>query len=188
MNKDVYIVCGGTSLKGFDFEKLKDKVVIAVNYACFNIPYFDYVSAIDFDFYEDNKEKIKLIDKPFYAIENYHDSGIFKELNVNTLTHSGEKGYDERKGYCKHGFNSGYFAVQLALDLGYKNIHILGMDAHYTNNQYFFKQGTDDDLGYNHLPEYMKALKSQLPKGINIYNYSDISTIKCFPFKKLSDI
>jgi len=188
MIETIYIVCSGPSLKDFDFNKLKDKKVIAVNYSAFNIPYFDYVCALDFDFYEDNKEQIKALNKPFYAIENYHYSDIYKELNVNLLTHSGEKGYDDRKGFVKHGYNSGYFAVQFALDLGYKEIHILGMDAKYSNNQYFYKNGVDDNLGYNHLNDYMRALKMQMPKDIKIYNYSLESSVKCFPFKNLNSI
>lgn len=188
MERDVYIVCSGGSLLGFNFELLKDKKVIAVNYACFNIPYFDYVSAIDFQFYEQNEEKIRQINKPFYAIENYHYREIFDKLKVNLLTHSGEKGCDKRKGFVKHGYNSGYFAVQLAIDLGYKNIHILGMDITCGNNQYFYKTGTDDDSGYNHLINYMKALKTELPKDIKIYNYSEISTITCFEKRSLNSI
>lgn len=194
MEKDVYIVCSGASLSGFNFELLKDKKVIAVNYACFNIPHFDYVSAIDFDFYENNEEAIKKINKPFYAMENYHYREIFDKLNVNLLTHSGEKGCDKRKGFVKHGYNSGYFAVQLALDLGYKNIHLLGMDAcydggnvYYFNDNYIDKNYQEKNV-YSHLPNYMKALKTELQKDIKIYNYSEISIITCFEKRSLNSI
>ncbi len=50
MNNEVYIVAGGTSLKEFDFSKLKNKTTIVSNKSIFDIPKANYFITTDYTF------------------------------------------------------------------------------------------------------------------------------------------
>ncbi len=123
MSKDIiYIVGGGPSLKGYDWNLLVGKRIIAINRAFQVLPNAEYVYFSDVRFFDWYKESLlqhkglKItggkIDHP--AVVKYKFTGI--------------SGLDTRPGHLKSGNNSLYAAMNLAYHLGVNTIVLLGLD------------------------------------------------------------
>lgn len=155
MNNDVYIVAGGTSLKGFDFTKLKNKDVIVINKSILDVPFAQIFITMDYTFFDYIEKKTNNIltkesflnfpAKKYFVVAT--DNGYIKYRNGNYIDMRSNYVYDLNafdeivvshisKGIggnfyeFVHGCNSGYCSLQLAIILGYKTIHLLGFDLY----------------------------------------------------------
>ena len=202
MNKEVYIIGGGSSLKDFDFNKLKGKDVIAVNRAFFYLPFTPkYFITIDYSFlfrYLTAEEYLKLKNSPTAKI-------IVIPLDVDYIIESRGQIIDKRtnlvynlelfdviiKSYKKdgigfswsnfaNGHNSGLCALQFAVISKYKEIYLLGMDLTFTKETHFHKDYEQRDKSYqNKLDRFYHSWVSALKelKDFNIYSCSKISRL-----------
>ena len=95
--------------------------------------------------------------------------------------------WDLEKGIYS-GYTISYFALQLAVYMGFKEIYFLGLDLKNELDQtHFF--GTDhhssshDTTAFPKMRESFEFIAPVLKeKGIKVYNCSPISTLKCFPY------
>jgi hypothetical protein len=153
--KSVYIVGGGPSLKGFNFNCLKDKDVIAVNKAIRDVPWAKYFISIDSTFFD--KVEPSFLEKlppdtqtifvanlaPSYMIKDedgrvvdtrsnrvYKLDCFDRVITSHTATGIGLTEDDFRTGGVTDelGSNSGFCALQLAVIEGYTHIVLLGID------------------------------------------------------------
>jgi hypothetical protein len=181
----VFIVGGGPSLSGFDFNILDGKDTIAVNRSVEYIKQPTYFITTDYTY----------LSKSEKSISEYSQNGTSTVFVVN-MTGSVEKskdGYIDRKynlGYYKlpefnhvieskqlmdstsgfgktlkdfaHGGNSGFCAIQLAIILGYKKIYLLGFD-----------------LQVNHLTHFHGGYKqTNIRKMVDVFKETLVSAIK----------
>jgi len=186
MNKEIYIVAGGTSLKDFDFDKLKGKDVIAVNKSIIDCPWAKYFITMDYTFIDHivEKTKNKLTLKAF---KNTPSEKYFIVAINNKYIQKRGKGYvDTRYNYCYylknfdhiiearnehdigtsfetfgHGCNSGTCALQLALLLNYEKIYLLGVDL-YIGNETHYHGGYSESIN-----KFQKKLDFYIPYFIN---------------------
>jgi len=215
-DKEIYIVAGGNSLRDFDFSKLKNKEIIAVNKSILDVPFAKYFITMDYTFINKKlKEKKGILLNsqatkvfilnllPDYMVER--DGRIIDirfnyvyELNLfNMIIKSYNKhgiGYSFKD--FKHGNNSGFCALQMAICLGYTKIHLLGFDL-------MAEKETHYHGGYNQNPETFRlrlkiylenflysfqSLKIERP-DIEIYSYCENSPLNALlKVKKLEDI
>ena len=200
MNKSVYIIGGGTSLKGFDFSKLENKTTIAVNKSYKYVPNLDYFITIDFT----------VLRKINYSIIKSNATKIFvANFSVTSLKEIDGKIVDTRWNLVyglqdfdmivksrkaegigltlkdfRTGNNSGYCAFQLAVALGYAEIYLLGIDLVCNENSHFHEgYGEDSKLFSEKLNEYyfswiqgIEELKKKRP-DIKVYSCSKISRL-----------
>lgn len=209
MNKEVYIIGGGTSLKGFDFNKLKDKTTIAVNKSCKYVPNLDYFITMDFTALR--KISIsKLISFPTKIFIANFAKPYLQEIDgrivdtrfnlVYTLNHfdmiiksykSDGIGVDFLN--FRNGNNSGFCALQFAILMGFNSIYLLGIDlaiteethfhGGYGENKEFFQKKLD--LYYQSFVQGLKLLKKIKPK-IKIYSCSSSSRLNnILEYKKI---
>ncbi len=127
-----FIVGGGPSLKGFDWDLLSGELVIAVNRAYEQLPHAPMMFSMDNRFYEWEK------DKP--AFKNYGGFKVWLDqddwqygddvLTVGSMGKvRGERGWsDSLDDGLGHGASSGYAAANLAHVLGADPIYLLGFD------------------------------------------------------------
>lgn len=181
----VYIVCTGSSLKGFDFERLKGRDVIAVNYAIKSVPFAQMLVALDRPFFENEYEYLKTYTGQIHSLAAYSETPIHDELNVTLWRWRKEKGCDVYPFVC-HGFNSGITAINIAIHLGYKRINMLGFDCGGRGHFYDDKKLMNGD--FYHLLEQAKHVHDQKPKDVDIINYSDISRCNAFLRKPLNTL
>jgi hypothetical protein len=73
--------------------------------------------------------------------------------------------------------NSATGAIQLAIQLGYTDILLVGVDG---QGDYHDNTGKPRDLVY--LPDLMQALADDLPEVVTVRNCSNRSRIKCFEY------
>ena len=152
-NDEIFIIGGGPSLKGFPFERLRDKNTIAVNVAAFDVPNPTYCITGDSSIFRKIQEgHFKGIDTTWvmviginhpvikfrdgklqrmykHSARSIHPNYIYNPLCVDMLIR-----YTEIEGLgfsfkdFRTGYNSGFSAFQLAILLRYKKIYLLGFD------------------------------------------------------------
>ena len=206
-DNSIIIVGGGTSLKNFKFDKLKDVKTIVVNKSLFTVPNPDYFITMDYSFTRKTYNKIddyiiKVPNRVFIA--NFTHSYL-KELRgaiVDTrypLTYelwrfniiiksyqSGGFGYTFRE-FCT-GENSGYCALQFAILMGYNPIYLLGFDLNTEENQTHYHEGYGESLNkfenklnlyYQFFKKGFEQIKKDKP-NLKIYSLSPNSKLNEF--------
>lgn len=93
----------------------------------------------------------------------------------------GVTGCSRQSGSINTG-NSASGAIQLAIQLGYTDILIVGIDG---GGGYHDGTGRPRDLHY--LPDLMQALADDLPPGVTVRNASEYSLITCFDHTTLAE-
>ena len=179
----VYVVASGESLLDFDFKKLKDKNVIAVNNMIFEkIPFAQVLVALDTGFFKRNKQELK----------------DFKGIKI-TRCGIGHPGWnyiiDEGRSedLCalrKACGNSGFHAMAAAIKLGASKIYLLGFDITWKKQPYCYDIPREKVQAYrssmHHKDAYVRYFEWY--KDFNIINASPDSAITCFPKCKLTEI
>jgi len=209
--EEIYIIGGGASLKGFDFDLLKDKDTIVVNKTIFHVKNPTYFITMDYMFLKNYREKIKRNKTAKFFVGAMNNAYLkYKNGKLTDTKHKISydldmidvlifSKYDKGIGFdftnFRHGCNSGYCALQLAIILGYKKINLLGIDLNFTENTHFHG-------GYGYSKNHFKKRLAfytlyfryafyvlQNHPEIQIYNCSDISLLKNYlPFKNLGEI
>lgn len=180
--KRVYIVCSGPSMKDFDFTLLKDYDTIVVNMSYQYVPDWNYMVAIDeitFDKFKQQQRDLSTIeDRVIYTRENYdseikipyHIKSNGKYIHIIHLRASGRI-LESRLGLICSKNNSGYMAFSLAIQMGYKDIRILGMDLSQEGHFY------DDEIhNYSNIIKEMNTIEkllSQVMPDVKVYRYDN---------------
>jgi hypothetical protein len=186
-NETVYIVAGGSSLSGFDFNRLKGKKVIAINKAFAYLPFADYLYWTDTRFYLWYKSEIdKLACKKVTASTNPKDL----TEDVILLRNSGSRIIDMANDRLTAGNNSGFGALNLALKLGASKIYLLGYDMKYTNNKAHFHDGypsasNNREHIYAGMIRYFEDNAHLINAMAEVYNTNPNSSLTCFKFCSL---
>lgn len=203
--KRCFIIGGGSSLKGFDFERLKGEKVIVINAA------FKFCMFADILFFMDkgnfylplmrgnmNDGDIK------EAWEKFEGYKVFLDLLHNRaipgcytlyshpinegITHSMKKG-------LVHGDNSGHGALNLAHCLGANPIYLLGYDFYFSgpkkqsshfHNIYKFKQGEATFKSF--IKFFNKSSEILRRMGIQVYNCNPNSSLRFFDFANIDEL
>jgi hypothetical protein len=146
VNKSVYILGGGPSLKNFDFSKLEGRDVIAVNKSIRDFPSAKYFITVDYLFLgridisilrNVTSSKIFVACLHFDYMEEQNGrivdtrrNGIIYDLSDFDVIVKSRR--DDGLGFSfndfRNGLNSGFCALQLAIVLGYEEIRLLGID------------------------------------------------------------
>ena len=172
------IIGGGCSVSEFDFKSLDKNIKrIAVN-RCFVGTRIDYQIYSDNFFIEWNKK---------YPIEDH----------IVLISH--EKKSCERTDFSYdwddivEGFHTGFYALQVAVQLGFTEIYLIGFDYYDDNGKLHYYEGK---FNTSLLPIERKFFLRQLHSGrliadfdridwpVKIYNCNTKSQLKRFDFKK----
>lgn len=177
----IYIVGGGPSLKGFDFNRLKDKTVIAVNKAFFHLPFAQVLYWSDTRFYEWHGKEVDL----FKGIKVTCRSQP-KKADIINLINTGKNGLETMAYGLRDGGNSGYAAINLAYHLGAKRIVLLGFDMQTNGKETHWHDGysstaNTETMARLMLPNFDTLLEPLDKRKVKVYNASQASAITCFP-------
>ncbi|MCK9601764.1 MAG: hypothetical protein M0R06_22160 [Sphaerochaeta sp.] len=210
--KRCFIVGGGPSLKGFDFERLRGERVIAINKAFYDVPFADIVFGMDRPLLDDLMSgkidadyRAKNPDGPernyqaafaeFAGVKVWLDlSNYSYPEDVCSIPSAGEIGWTKS---CKeglyHGQNSGYGALNLAMVLGADPIYLLGYDCAKgpagEKNYHGGYPSAGNPSALETFKEAFKAGAKMLMAGRHhIYNLNPDSALRCFPFMDISAV
>ncbi len=203
-----FVIGGGPSLKGFDFDALAGECVITTNRgfeachcSCLNV-------SVDLDFWtrvekgifgEDARQAWldKMLVKVFVEShinkmpcpEQYHmarlmgdGTGVGRSLATG-VTHGGANGY-----------NSGYAALDIAICLGANPIYLLGFDMKGSATKaqdWWYKGGyptTNPVVPYPIFLSIFQESATAFNACAEIVNLNPDSALECFPKKSLSSI
>lgn len=199
-----FIVGGGPSLKGFDFERLRSKgKIIAINKAYLDCPFADLLIFMDKTrFYRWAMEN-KLDKRSKQKFEEFkgHKAYVYMRHdipNVYLIPRAGKYGLStslEEGIYI--GTNTGYSALSVALCLGANPIYLLGFDMKYERDQkgkpvanYHGNYPTiqeekvvrDFKLGLEKLAPELKM------RGRKVINLNPDSGLRCFEFGDIEEV
>jgi len=178
----VYLIGGGPSLKGFEWNRLKGKKTIAINKALKFYPNADAVYWTDGRVYSWLEKEINNFKGLKYTIRAKSYA-----TKVNLLRRGKKFGLEKATNSIAHGNNSGYAAINLAIHLGAKRIILLGYDMGQTNQGSHFHDGypvnaTSAKIYKEQFIPGFDLLKKELAgKDIQIFNACPTSNLKTFP-------
>jgi len=202
MCKTIYIVGGGPSLYGYDWNLLKEKNIIGINRAFEVVPWADFIYFTDYKFFIEYQHKGLLdVDSILATVDDR-----IRHTNVMNFINSGVNGIDTSKDCLRVGKNSGHAAINLAVHLGAKRIVLLGFDmcteqcsvtrirdkkSMMVSGRSHWHEGykTGPNLGtyptmLRHFPSLVDPLKEL---GIEVLNASPRSKLEIFPKISLGD-
>jgi hypothetical protein len=170
---DIYIVAGGNSLRGFDFKRLKNKEIIAVNESLHFVPFAQTLVALDKDFYTRN-----------CIISDFPNHEIWLKTYTGRM-------YNDRNvpGTIQIPYhpanNSGFMAVKLAIEMQPKRIFLLGYDMHRIKYVHFYD---NIPIEYSEIWSSTKIWIENLEYDCEIINVCLDSKIEIFPKISLENL
>jgi hypothetical protein len=171
VGKNLFILASGTSLASHDLSVLKNKMVMGLNRSILIYPSPYYQCVFDqrlFDLYHDSLKDVRQL----FTLENRPFGQPIKLLGGEGFSWDMEEG-------IYSGYTISYFALQLAVYMGFKNIFFLGLDLkHDGANTHFFGQ---DPLTINHENTEFPRMIKMLQHGANILAKTDIKVYNCSP-------
>lgn len=203
-NERCFIIGGGPSLRGFDFNRLENKGrIIAVNKSFYHLPFADVLIAMDVQFFkwanagELSKGRRGIEYKRAY--NRFQGVKIFADLHnspMNDVYFIKRLGYPKFTKNIKEGIytgnNSGVTALSFAALMGCNPIYLMGMDGCHSGKKSHFHDGYQSQQHESTAKSFIRhfdLIGKELKKaGFEIYNLSPISKIKIFAKKNIDDI
>jgi hypothetical protein len=171
--------------------------VVAVNDAYRLFPFARVLYACDARWWEVHQGC------PAFSGEKWSSHGEAARIRHNDKRAAAEKfglslvrgrdgdGFSFEPGVIHYGSNSGFQAINLALQMGARRIVLVGFDMHANNGRHFFGDHPAplrNNASYaNFIKPFERAAK-KLPAGIEIFNATPGSALRCFPMVNLHDI
>ena len=185
---EVFLVGGGSSLKGFDFERLRGRIVVAINDALLYLPWATALFSIDPQWVENRMEQIrKFPGEKYLAVEPVDG------LEAAYLIRQRGKELSETWPEVRISGNSGYGALNLAVLKGAKRIVLLGYDfydsAQHWHAGYLWNQNNPMPTLYSRWAKDFNSTVPQLKQlGVEVINTSMLSLITAFPKVSIDEV
>lgn len=197
-----YIVGGGNTLEGFDFEILKDRGrVIAVNQSFLKVPFADMLVSMDSRYFRWIQENT-LGSCTQEAFNNFKGIKVWINTEMDKIDYNHKVYILEHTGsveVCKKmkdgvwtGGNSGFSALQIAAVLGCNPIYLLGFDMKEiggkTHHHPEYPERTDPQAFQTvHPKAFIRTADKFKELGIKVININqpDTTALHCFPFGKI---
>ncbi len=185
-HKRLFIAASGPSLNDVNPEWLQRETVMTINDALVRFPFAQYAAIMDARKLHELHHELLSVDGLFTLKGNSYGTGI------NLL---GTEGFsDDLDKGAYSGYTTAYFCLQIALYMGFKKVYYLGLDLGNTTRQsHFFGnrplQDRDRPEVYAKMRQSFENIAPLLPEyGIEVYNCSPVSELKCFPFRPLEEV
>lgn len=191
-----FIIGGGPSLTGFDFERLRGKGrVIAINRA------YEFCNFADVLFYMDNRF-YQLSHKDPGRLALWHSFAGAKVF-LNIMGRKYDDTYSVRtigriglsnsiKTGIYHGNNSGVGAINLAYALRADPIYLLGFDCKFRGKQSHFHGGygvsQHEGTTRSFVRDFERLNRFLVRTRARVFNLSPDSALKIFPFKSVDEV
>ena len=165
-------------MRDFDYSKLHGHDVMAINHMIFKYPEAKHFVAIDNIVYNQFESELSKLPCTKHALLGYSDSPAHARLNVHRWEWRNCDGFDTSP-FVAHNFNSGLTGINIAVNLGYTDIHLLGFDGDST----ICLDAARSEHSY--MIVKCNLIQRQLPDNIRITNHSMKSKITAFQKSEL---
>lgn len=177
--KRLFILGSGPSLNELDLSKLEHRLVMGLNRSFLAVPDTHYHCVMDrrlFDLYPEELEKARYL---------FTIPGSPRGIPIKLLGTEGFS-WDLEEGIYS-GYTIAYFALQVAVYMGFSEIFLMGLDLQlWKGNTHFF--GFDFASRSHESTEFPKmrrmlgyAAKVLRDEPVEVYNCSPTSTLQVFP-------
>jgi hypothetical protein len=176
-----YVIGGGPSLKGFDFERLRGRPCYAANKSGFDTPWGQLIS-IDRDFCFNFRDLIASFG------DRAHLAPPDNIADLNPLARhyrrSKARTIFDGPGDDLPGLNSGFAAFAKAIRDGHRRIALLGIDmrtgtGHY-HGGYAWNPNQIDGITREWIADFDRAAEECAQRGIEVINFSIDSAVTSF--------
>lgn len=184
----VYLIGGGPSLAGFDFERLHGKgIVVAVNDAMFHAPFANAVFTIDTVWLRRRVAALQGFagEKIAALPDNWRrhvPAGVIALRRINA------PGLSPDMGAIYTGGNSGHGALGMSLMRGAAEVYLLGFDMDRAGH---FHGGYEWDCRFGAADYPVWAGMFSMIAGQSagrVFNCNRKSAIRCFPFADIDEV
>lgn len=178
----------GPSLSLVDFDALRDsgQRVVAINDAIFEFPDADILYFCDRKWWDGEFGRRDRVDKlcvPFWRVT------LENEIpSVFRLRNTGATGFDDDPQSLRHGSNSGYQAIHLAVHLGAAQIILYGFDMRIVRGELhaMARRERQDAAGFGRvlreemLPKFQSLVEPLKERSIEVVNATPGSALTCW--------
>ena len=200
-----FVIGGGPSLRGFDFNRLKGQGrIIACNKSFLDVPFADMMIAMDTDLLHwirsgalgKTIEQKKDIRQRFNQFKGFK---VWIELGNNRMdgvhyVHSyrlPEVTRRFRQGIYT-GNNTGVGALMAAITLGCAPIYLLGIDGKHEGKRSHYHGGYPRPQMAQSMKSFVNnfgyVAKPIKKAGIRVINLNPRSAVRCFPFSTIDEV
>lgn len=192
-NHTAYIVAGGPSLKGFNWNLLNNVFTVGINRAYEVLPNAEVIYFTDEDYYNTHidamlKHKGRLIKGCVNLKSKYHD-------RVERFYIKAGKGLDMTPGHLFHGRNSTFAALNMVVQWGFKKVYLMGVDMKWgkpgdkkTSHWHSGHRRVDGEATYkNFKTAFIDAAPILKNMGIEVININNDTGLTIFPIVKYED-
>lgn len=204
--EECFVIGGGSSLQGFDFERIRGKGrVIVCNKGFLYTPFADLMVAMDNDFYNDMMDR--KLSEPRLGMRGGEIRKRFLEFGgwkvwVDMSNYAYDRIHFVYKRNDPHigkmidgiysGNNVGVGGLSMAATLGCNPIYLLGYDMYHVGKRTHFHGGYERKQVESHLRSFMAHFKRISPdlkrRGFVIYNLNPKSKLRDFPRRRVEEI
>lgn len=176
--KNLFILASGPSLNDLDLSLLKNKIVMGLNRSVLVYPAPYYQCVFDhrlFDLYFDSLKEVRHL----FTLED-------RPLVLPLKLLGGEGFSTDLEEGIYSGYTISYFALQVAVYMGFKKIFFLGLDLkHNGPKTHFFGQ---DPQTVNHEQTEFPRMQKMLDFGAQTLADTDIEVFNCSPNSTLDSL
>jgi hypothetical protein len=179
-SKRCFIISSGLSLETLDLAPLSRRLTIGLNRSFLAHPDSYYHCTFDHRLYDLYPEEL-LKSRYLFTLKDRPHGVPFNLLGANGWSWNLEEG-------IYSGYTISYFALQLAVYMGFKEIYFLGLDLKNTKKKthFFGRDFNSKDHNTTEFPKMRKSFEKIAPmlkeKGIEVFNCSPESSLTCFPY------
>lgn len=187
MPEVIHIVGGGPSLIGFDWGSLASQDVIAVNDAYQHLPnarviVFNLLAWYDLHRLRLAQHRARKIRFLYPSAPKLPKTSGVEEWKVDSTSK-----FALDKGFVTRGRNCGYMAINLAAQLGAKEIHLHGFDMRLIDGRaHFHDEAVREERAEIYAlmaREFDLLTKPLADLDVKVWNRTAGSAIRAFPFK-----
>lgn len=196
-DETVFIVGGGPSLKGFDFERLRGRRCVAVNSSGYDVPWADILLFHDNSWFEANRT---LVDEwRGIAVTLSRHSKVAAPDLLRRVAIEERLDFPIGRGPIRTGHSSGQSALSLTVTMAARQVVLLGFDmkavagqTHYHVERPLYTAEhaarTAGEYATTFLPYWAGWNDAALRVGCEVLNATPESALSEFPMVDLKDI
>lgn len=179
-SKRVFILCSGPTLAELDLKPLERRLTIGLNRSFMAYHPATYHCVMDHRLYELYKAELEK-SRYLFTFEDRPFGIPIKLLGAEGFSWDLEEG-------IYSGYTVSYYALQLAIYMGFKEIYFLGLDLrNFEKQTHFFgfdhHSDTHEEFAFPKMRQSFERIAPTLKeRGIEVFNCSPKSSLECFPF------
>jgi hypothetical protein len=183
-----FVICGGPSLRGFDFDRLRGRRVFPLKESCLFTPWAEFMMFCDDIWLEQRRDLVE-----GFAGQVITMSTLCFGTRHHVLGRSGREGIDEDPRLARGSWTVLHYALNALLHLGVARAVLLGADmqaaADGTTHYHKTPEKKPDPVLYDNMLQSLATTVEPLHRlGVEVVNCTSGGRLELWPRMDLGDI